>query len=268
MSKAYSIPAVTRTLRIALEACAKKFKVHGGKFVGINAYQKLLLQKLLDSDVKASEDALSNKELITSVKIDQNSIVTNTVLSVNVEYKTKGVESDGYKHKGVKLSKDFEVLDENCVKIHTKSGDTIFLHKKTFVASNSLVMASKIKALYDKYCNAKSDKSFTSLVFPHTNATIAVDMTPLLGLEYGNLPAPKNEYSVSEASQNITFVMDTVGAKVKVEVSIRMATKGLPPKPPKQKVFVIDGPYVVWITKPKCVIPYFTGIMQKDAFKI
>lgn len=267
-SKAYSLPAVTRTLRIAKAAGKKTWKIKNPAWLPSNAYQKALVALCDDEAVIECEKALKASELKTKAVIDKNAgvIDVTTILDVNVEWLKKGADTKVGSYKGVELSTGFTVVDPSTVVLRTKSGDFFYLHKTPVAAANSLDVARKINALHAKVTKGKkSVGGYEKVRFPLVSVDLDVNMKPLEGLDFGEAgskPSDADHY-IGEASQKVKFSMDTVGAKVKVEVKIKLMTKGIPHKP---KIFTISGPFTVWAVKPGQSVPYFTGVMGRDAF--
>lgn len=243
--KAYSLPAVTKTMRVGLKKAKTKLP-----WTGNNKHQNTLIA-LFGNKVVEEIETLLGKQLKTKAEVAGATIKLTTLLDVAAEWLKKGKAETVKGYKAVLLDSGFTVYKNDVVAVETKTDDIVFLKKGKVAGADLMTFVTNANALMEETLKAKTDK-YDELVFPKTDFDEEVDMSKVLGMNTGS-------YAVVEASQKVKFSMDEVGAKVKVEVKMTML-KSAKPRPPKNpKRFVIDGPFTVMMLKKGTTVPYFAA---------
>lgn len=268
----YCLPAVTSSLRHIESHIDRSELANGSAYSACNAHQETMLGLYAEQNVIALEQQLLlDNSISTSIRFDGFSIIADTHFEGKVKWAHAGtaltINTVTLNNiEGVLFSNNAFEYRNNIFSIQTLSGDTVWLYDLSKEIRNGDIDnfetdADVLKTFeFAHKCSVEHNnnpKSFeyTELAFPKVIIRDAeVDMSSLLGLGYGG-------FHVSKASQLLSLRLDEYGAEVEADVHITM-TKGICLK----NRYTIDGPFLIWMTKPDSTIPYFVAIITPDHF--
>jgi hypothetical protein len=188
-----------------------------------------------------------------------------SILDVLVEWLEKGVrrkitnESGTFdavhlkQGHGVTILQNPHVHPNPVAKIATKSGDVIYMTPADELPDGRFGMESKIRAITVGVTHP--DHRYEGVTFPMVSYDQQIDISFLRGMRTKGLP-----WFVEEAVQQTKFRMNEDGARV--ESAVSMSLKLSMPPPP----FVIDRPFMLWITRDGVDMPLFGGLFAEDSW--
>jgi len=182
-----------------------------------------------------------------------------SILDVAVQWKTEGKETsiniEDKAYKAAKLEKEFQVFESSdyehsIVQIKTKTNDVVNIT----IADEKLESFKLLEKVNNlkKFINQENLTKYASVIFPFVKLDQQVDISWLLGMK-------EKGYSISQALQQTKFNMDHKGARVESAVAIAFE-KCIR----FEKKCVIDKPFYVWIERPGCSMPIFSGYIDME----
>jgi len=174
---------------------------------------------------------------------------------------------DGKYYPGIKMNNyglKFHKVRDNpnfIIEIETKSQDRVFL-----------MMAEEVPtglALLDHVEHIMNDKittpfEYDGVVFPKIDLDEKLTLDWLIDLR---LETPSQEvpyYVIAQALQQTKLKMNEIGFRVKSAVALGILA-GAAPK--RTEPYVINRPFLMWITRPGIAKPLFIGYLNKDVWK-
>lgn len=201
-----------------------------------------------------------------------------SILDVSVTWLEKGTEATIYyqdeAYKGVCLKKGFEAFTTGqhphpILKVTTKSCDVLYLTKAT-EALHDFELLEKVNQLNNTLSDgfhrtASCQRVPVDIItFPKVSVNQTVDISWLTKMSCPDikLPYPTFWWEITQAYQQTKFAMHEEGARVESAVMISFALCGCATFEPEPVIITIDEPFYVWIMRPGCSIPVFTGYID------
>ncbi|MBI2124267.1 hypothetical protein HYT92_00595, partial [Candidatus Pacearchaeota archaeon] len=185
-----------------------------------------------------------------------------SVLDVLVEWLNKGdvtsIKKGGVTYPAVRIESKhadfFEISTHKnpIVCLHTKSGDLVHM---TILdnAPDGFDMVEKAQELF----KGEERYNFSSVVFPMVSLNQDVDISWLIGLRTKG--ADGQPAVITQALQQTKLRMNEEGARAQSAVAIAVFRGGFSP----EKQYVIDKPFLFWITRPGICKPLFVACVTE-----
>lgn len=192
-----------------------------------------------------------------------------SILDVLVEWMKKGTRRkitnekgtfDGVHLKqndGVAILQNAHVHPHPVARIATKSGDKVYMTPVDGLPSGRFALESKIRSILVGL--EHPDYRYEGVVFPMVNYDREIDISFMQGL---NCNEPKPGFYVVQAKQQTKFRMNETGARVESAAAMTMRCMSANIKSP----FVIDRPFLLWITRRGVNMPLFGGLFAEDVW--
>ena len=145
-------------------------------------------------------------------------------------------------------------------RLRTKSGDLVHMTILDYLPDNS--GSFKLVEIAEELSEGdESDNLIGGVVFPMVSLNQQVDISWLIGLRTtgaNELPA-----IITQALQQTKLRMNEKGARAQSAVAIAIIRGGFSP----EKQYVIDKPFLFWITRPSICKPLFVAYVTEDDWK-
>jgi hypothetical protein len=188
-----------------------------------------------------------------------------SILNVLVEWLKKGSRRkitnekgtfDGVHLKqndGVAILQNANVHPHPVARIATKSGDKVYMTPVDGLPEGRFALESKIRSILVGL--EHPDYRYEGVVFPMVNYNREIDISFMQGLNTGS-------YHMVQAMQQTKFRMNETGAHVESAAVMTMSRC----LSPKSSPFVIDRPFLLWITRDGINMPLFGGLFAEDVW--
>lgn len=203
-------------------------------------------------------------------RLDDGTIGVAAILDMLVEWLKEGmkceIESDGAMYPGFKIEDGAVYIHElpeygnPLVQLVTKSDDSVWVMIPDQVPQSSFDM---ILAVFDimQSPRALSDE-FEGVRVPMVDIDQKPDLGFLLGM--GTYDRDEERWDVSSIKQHFKFRMNHKGARAKVVTTVEMRLTSVHiPKP----IYVIDQPFLVWMTQGESKLPLAVALAGKDSWE-
>ncbi len=147
------------------------------------------------------------------------------------------------------------------IEIETRGDDTVYLMMAEEVPAG-LAMVDHVEQIQNNMATATFE--YEGVIFPKINLDEEGPLDWLIGLE---LLTPSGEipfYVIAQALQQTKLKMNEVGFRVKSAVALGILA-GAPLR--KKEPYVIDRPFLMWITRPGLSKPLFVAYLNKDVWE-
>lgn len=185
-----------------------------------------------------------------------------SILDVSVEWQNEGISTsvncEDVEYEAAQLKDGFEVFKSDAysnplIKLDTQSGDVVYMIIADSKPDDTAFgLFEKIVALKNLFSDSKKI-DFDSIVFP------CVDLNKQFALDWILGMTNSSGYFVNQALQQTKFKMDEKGAHVQSAVMLSFDKSMKTPS-----VLTIDQPFYVWIERPGCTLPIFTGYIDSS----
>jgi hypothetical protein len=269
---------------VALDASEQELG-QGRKWVPTNQQQDALLNwrdtcggdlALLGDAVKGmcSHDAsVLNKFLadngfnIRLNPLGPDDLGTVGILDLLVEWLNAGNEQsirakNGRTYEGVRI-KDAEVLDlwgtHYVVRLRTKDGTCVYIMTEVRPADQFQLMG-QVSHANTAAKTARRSQKYKGCDFPMVDMRVQEDVSWLRGMH--TVGQDGSPWTVTQAKQENRLRMNQFGARAQSATAMVM-TRGIS----FEKPFVVDGPFMVWFTRPDCTRPLFAAWVDYSDWK-
>jgi len=209
------------------------------------------------------------------IKLDpfgRNGFGVASMLDLIGEWAIKGkkwsVETeDGKYYPGIKMNNyglKFHRVKDNpnfIIEIDTRSDDTVFLMMADEVPAG-LALVDYIEQIMNSKMTAPFE--YEGVIFPKINLDERMTLDWLIDLK---LDTPSQEipyYVIAQALQQTKLKMNEIGFRVKSAVALGILAGAAPRK---TESYVINRPFLMWITRLGLSKPLFIGYLNKDVWK-
>ncbi len=194
-----------------------------------------------------------------------------SILDVVGEWLSSGSQNhvfddDRQKYPGVKIQSDYafhsvEDHDSFIVELKTKGDDLVYL-----MMLEEVPEGIEIIKLVERLTNEMKPihVQHNGVIFPMVDLDIEKEVDWLLGMRLLTPDGPVPYYFIAQALQQTKLKMNEKGFRVKSAAAIGMLAKGMPPK---VTPYVINRPFLMWISRPNLSKPLFVGYLNKDVWK-
>lgn len=151
-------------------------------------------------------------------------------------------------------------VNEPVIVLTAKNGDVLVLHRtddRHVGPANKESFAQKLLACAR---DCQDATGYLGAIVPMTLVDTDADLGPLAGLAFAG-----TDWYVSQAKQQVRFYLDPNGATVKTETVIVFATRSVSAKP---TYYRLDGSYFAVMYRPGMSVPYFSGWVSPEDFKV
>ncbi|MHA2424528.1 MAG: hypothetical protein ACXAEF_07055 [Candidatus Thorarchaeota archaeon] len=181
---------------------------------------------------------------------------TSTVLYINRDETYDAVKMLA----GYDLLK-FKENEDLVVRIRTEGKDHVYLMMVDEVPSG-LAMVDYVSKIQAEMENANIE--YEGVIFPMIDLNVQGPLQWIVGLkalvEGGSIPF----YEIAQALQQTKLKMNHKGFRIKSAVAMGiLAGAALKKKEP----YIINRPFVIWVSRPTLKKPLFVGYMNKDVWK-
>lgn len=162
-----------------------------------------------------------------------------------------------------KLRENIDVLfynsaDEYAVKLLTKEKEEVILYRTD--------KKDNFENLYAYVMNNTKFDEFTKLDIlkvPQLNVDKTISYDELCGKKIVN-----SDYIITQALQTIKFKMDKKGGTLKSEAAMSVMKMALMPEVEKQRFFLFDKPFVLFLKEENKDKPYFAMFVEDTSFLV
>ena len=156
--------------------------------------------------------------------------------------------------------------DENFViELETKKGDRVYMKMEPEVPEG-LDLSTFVEGFHSKMkAFAPEGKGIEGFIFPKIDLDHKFTLEWLLGfrIECENSEIPY--FEVAQAFQQTKLKMNEVGFRVKSAVALGMEKGGGMPR--RTEPYIINKPFLMWVTRSQFAKPLFVGYLNKDVWK-
>ncbi|MCK4566559.1 MAG: hypothetical protein KAU48_04540, partial [Candidatus Thorarchaeota archaeon] len=195
-----------------------------------------------------------------------------SILDLLGKWAIKGKESTVITEKkerfpGIKMAnygRKFHQVKDNpnfIIEIETRSDDVVYLMMAEEVPAG-LAMVDHVEQITNNMITAPFD--YDGFIFPKIDLDEQGPIDWLLGLELVTPSGKIPFYVIAQALQQTKLKMNEYGFRVKSAVAMGMLA-GAPLK--KKEPYVINKPFLMWITRPGLSKPLFIAYLNKDVWK-
>ncbi|MGY5859120.1 MAG: hypothetical protein RTU63_07110 [Candidatus Thorarchaeota archaeon] len=176
-------------------------------------------------------------------------------------------DEDGKYHKGIKMNnygKNFYRVKDNpnfIIEIETRGSDRVFLLMADEVPAG-LELLDYIEQVQKEMKTAPFE--YEGFIFPKIDLDEETVLEWILDLRFETPKGTEPFYVISQALQQTKLKMNELGFRVKSAVALGILA-GAAPK--KLEPYVINRPFLMWITRPGLAKPLFIGYLNKDVWK-
>jgi hypothetical protein len=173
---------------------------------------------------------------------------------------------NGESYPAVKMIQGYDLLkhkdhEDLIVKIRTESKDQVYLLMADQVPSG-LAMVDYVEHIQTEMENAYIE--YEGLIFPMIDLDVKGPLGWIVGLradvDGGSIPF----YEIAQALQQTKLKMNHKGFRIKSAVAMGiLAGAALKRKEP----YIINRPFVMWVSRPTLKKPLFVGYFNKDVWK-
>ncbi|MFW9846139.1 MAG: hypothetical protein ACFFD6_05300 [Candidatus Thorarchaeota archaeon] len=174
---------------------------------------------------------------------------------------------DDEQYPGVRLGEDgvslFKVdkRKELVAALKTRNDDMVYMMMADTVPTG-LALGQTVQDIMEKM--TPTSPKFQGVVFPMIDLNMEGPLDWLLQMQ---LMIPQGRfpfYFIQQALQQIKLKMNPEGFRVKSATAIAMV---LGAAPPKRRPYIIDRPFLMWITRPGLSKPLLVSYLNKDVWK-
>ena len=176
-------------------------------------------------------------------------------------------DEDGKYHKGIKMNnygKNFYRVKDDpnfIIEIETKESDRVFLMMADKVPAG-LELLDYIETIQKEMKTAPFE--YDGFIFPKIDLDEETVLEWILDLRFETPKGTEPFYVISQALQQTKLKMNELGFRVKSAVALGILA-GAAPK--KLEPYVINRPFLMWITRPGLSKPLFIAYLNKDVWK-
>ncbi len=168
-----------------------------------------------------------------------------------------GVKMTNY---GVKFYR-VEEFPSLIIEIETKEGDRVHLMMVDEVPSG-LALLDFVEQIHKEKKSISPEHD--GVVFPKIDLDEETVLEWIIGLRFETSKEEQPYYTISQALQQTKLKMNEIGFRVKSAVALGVLA-GAPPK--RTEPYVINKPFLMWITRLGLSKPLFIGYLNKDVWK-
>lgn len=174
---------------------------------------------------------------------------------------------EGEYYPGIKMGnygKKFHRVKDNpnfIIEIETKDDDRVFLMMADAVPTG-LELLDHIEQIQKEMKEAPFE--YDGFVFPKIDLDEETILEWILELRFETPKDKEPFYVISQALQQTKLKMNEEGFRVKSAVALGILA-GAAPK--KTEPYIINQPFLMWITRPGLAKPLFMGYLNKDVWK-
>lgn len=174
---------------------------------------------------------------------------------------------DGEYYPGVKMTnyglKVYRVKDNPSfiIDIETKDSDHVHLMMVDEVPTG-LALLDFVEKIHKEKMTVPFE--YDGVVFPKVDLDEETILEWILGLRFETPKGEEPFYVISQALQQTKLKMNEIGFRVKSAVALGILA-GAPLK--KKEPYVINKPFLMWITRPGLSKPLFVAYLNKDVWK-
>ena len=174
---------------------------------------------------------------------------------------------DGEYFPGVKMNNNgvkFYHVEENpnlIVEMETKENDRVYLMMVDEVPSG-LALLDFVEDIHKKKKTISPE--YDGVIFPKIDLNEETALDWIIGLQFESSEEAQPTYSIEQALQQTKLKMNEIGFRVKSAVAL--STRAMAP-PTRTEPYVINKPFLMWITRPELPKPLFIGYLNKDVWK-
>ncbi|MHA1882742.1 MAG: hypothetical protein ACTSUO_06820, partial [Candidatus Thorarchaeota archaeon] len=153
--------------------------------------------------------------------------------------------------------------DKNLVvKLEIKNGDFVYMKMESEVP-DGLDLPTHVETYHTKMQEYNAE-DISGVIFPKIDLDIESKLDWLVGFGIENDNSEIPLYIIEEALQQTKLKMNSDGFRVKSAVALGSAPiSGMR----KTEPYVIDKPFLMWVTRPQFARPLFVGYLNKDVWK-
>ncbi|TFG26544.1 hypothetical protein EU528_14195 [Candidatus Thorarchaeota archaeon] len=195
-----------------------------------------------------------------------------SVLDLLGEWAIKGKEwsvqtDDGKYYPGINMNnygKNFYRVKENpnfIIEIETRDNDRVYL-----MMADEVPEGFELLDYVEKIHNEKMTVPFEydGFIFPKIDLDEETVLEWIIGLRFETPKGDIPYYVISQALQQTKLKMNEIGFRVKSAVALGILA-GAAPK--KLEPYIINRPFLMWITRPGLSKPLFIAYLNKDVWK-
>jgi hypothetical protein len=175
-------------------------------------------------------------------------------------------EEDEY-YPGIKMTnygKRFYRIEENpnyIIEIETNDNDHVYLMMVDEVPTG-LGLLDFVEKIHKEKQSAQFD--YESFIFPKINLDEEITLDWLLGLRFETPSGDEPFYVISQALQQTKLKMNEEGFRVKSAAAFGILAGAAPVK---KEPYVINRPFLMWISRDGLSKPLFIAYLNKDVWK-
>ncbi len=196
---------------------------------------------------------------------------TASKLDITGYWKITGTSTTIYldsneQYPGVKMLSGYDLFKHKnhsdlVVKVHTEGDDEVYFIMVDEVPSGSSIIDIALKIQSEK---EKVYEEYSGLIFPMVDLDLQGSLDWIIGLkamvEKGDIPY----YEIAQALQQTKLKMNHKGFRIKSAVAMGILA-GAAPK--EQEPYIINRPFLMWVSRPTLKKPLFVGYLNKDVWK-
>jgi hypothetical protein len=179
-----------------------------------------------------------------------------SILNKNGTFPAVSLKADGVS--GPRMYLNQKVHPYPVVEIKTKSGDIVYMTVMDFMRGDLFSISEKVEKLNEIGKMTDTEDCACTVIFPMVDYNQKVDISWLKGLTL-------NDYTIGEAFQQTKFRMNEIGARA--ESAVAMGFRCMCLDKEREKVVLIDKPFLLWIRRDGIDLPLFSGIFAEDVWK-